>query len=222
MVRKHLDGELGLGEVVSIVGEGVDNGVEFFVGAIPSLLAIFKLVMEEEYGAPLALVILLFNHARVGNVGGVGRKADLSFGVEGGEENIVADGSKKSVEGFLFLSVRGPGPKGIFLKKVVEARNSVRIVGNKFVIETDHSEEGAKVGDASWRFEIAERLDLVVGHPHAFTADDIKAEEVNLFSVPFAFVGLKSKFVLSKGIKDLGDMGFVFFHTSFGEHDNVI
>lgn len=222
MIGKYLDRKSGLGEVVSVMGESIDNGIKFLIRPVPSLLTVLEFVVEEEDGAPLALIILLFNHSCIGDIGGVGRETNLFFGIEGGEEDVVSNGSKEGFEGFLFFSVGGPGPRGILFEKVIKTRDSVRVVGDEFVIKTDHPEEGTEVGDASWGFDIPKCLDLVMGHPDALATDDIEAKEVNFLSIPFTFVGLKPELVLGEGIKDLGNMVLVFFHISSGKHDDVI
>jgi len=90
MIRKNLDDMPCLGEVMSVLREGVDDSVEFFVMNVPILLRGVKLVMKEEKGMP-SIVVLLFEDASIGFVRGVGGEADRSAGLECADIDIVTD-----------------------------------------------------------------------------------------------------------------------------------
>lgn len=222
MIGEDLYRELGLCKEVSVVTKGVDNCIEFFVGAVPSFFTVFELVVEEEEGSPRPIRALLFHHAGIGDVGCVGGETDRELRIEGREKNVIADGGKEGVEGLLFFSIGRPGPRGVLLKEVVEAGNSVGIVGNEFVVETEHAKDGTEVVDTTRGLEITEGLDFVMGHADSFTTDDIEAEEIDFLSEPFTLMRFETQFIPCEGLEDLRDALLVKFERSFRKDDDII
>lgn len=221
MVGVNLDGKLGLREEVSVMGEGVDDGVEFLVGTIPILFAVLKLMVEEKKRMP-TIFVFLFHHASIGNIGGVGREANGFFRIESSEEDVIPDGLEEGLKGFLLESSFGPGPRDVLFEEIVKAGDSVGVMGNEFVVEAKHTEDMAKVINSSGFFEVSERLDLVGGHTNSFSTDNIKTKEVYFFPEPLAFVGLEAEFIFPEGCEDLRDLLLMFFKRSFGKDDDIV
>lgn len=220
MIGKDLNRKFGLAEEVTVVRERVNDRIEFFVGTVPSFFTVFELMMKEEKRVP-TIVIFLFHGAGVGDIGGVGGKSDGFVGVKGAEKDIIPNGGYDLLEGGS-VEFGDPFPRDVLFKEIVKAGGGVGVMGDEAVIEANDSEEAAKLGDSFWRVDIADALDLVVGHSDAFSTLDGVTEEIALLAEPFAFVGFEAEAVFLEGLEDFEYLVFVVFEGTGGVNDNVI
>ena len=88
VVGEDLDRKLRLAKEVAIVRERIDNRIEFFVGTVPSFLAVLEFVVKKEKGVP-AISVFLFHGAGISDVGGVSGESNGFLRVEGTKENII-------------------------------------------------------------------------------------------------------------------------------------
>ena len=179
----------GLSEVVSVVGESVNDGIEFLIMDVPVLFGGVELMMKKEERMPSVIIFLLKNTG-IGFIGGIRREADGFTRLEGTDIDVVADILENAVKGF--LAFRSPVPGLVFLCQVGQAGGYVGIVRDEFIIETHHPKEGSKISQPSWGFKVPYALDLILGHADALTADNVKSEEVAFFCEPFALVGFEA------------------------------
>lgn len=187
------------------MGEGVNNRVKFLVGTIPVLLTILKLMVKEEKRVP-SIIILLLHHASIGHIRGVGREANWPSGVKRAEEHVITNCLEEGLECLLLGATFGPGPGDVFLEEIIKAGNGVGIMRDKFIIESEHSKDMAKVVNASGLPEVTKGLYFVSSHTDALTADNVEAQEIDLFSEPFAFVRFEAEFIFPESSEDLSDL----------------
>lgn len=219
MVREYLNDMPGLGEIMSVLRKGMDDGVEFFVMNIPVLLGGVEFVVEEEERMP-SIIVFLFKNAGISLVRRVCGEADGLAGLECSDINIVADVGENAVKGRLVFG--SPFPGLVLLGEVGEAGGGVGVVGDEFIIKPDHAKEGAKVGETTGSGKVAYALDFIGGHPDAFAANDVETKEVALLGEPFALVGLEAETVVSEGFENEANVFLVLLERTFGVDDDVI
>jgi hypothetical protein len=219
VVGENLHGRSGLGEVMAVLVEGVDNGEELLVVDVPTLFSLSELVMKDEKGEP-TIFIFLFHDAGVGRIWGVGGKASPLSWDKGADKDITADGCEEGVKGL--LTYGGPIPGDILFEQVSEAGGGVGIMRDELVIETEDAEKRAEVGNTSRWLKVTYSLDLILRHSDSLAADDGEAEEITFFAEPFALLGFETETILVEGFENFEDLGFVFFQASLGVDDDII
>ena len=172
MISKDLNDVASLGEIMAILGKGVDDGVEFLVVDVPILFSSMELMVKKEKGVP-SVVVFLLEYASVGFIGRVGGEPNGLSWLKGANINVIADVGEDSVESRLMLG--GPFPGLILLGEIGKASCGVRVVGYKFVVKSHHTQEGAEVGKAAWGREVTDTLDFVGCHTNAFATDDVES-----------------------------------------------
>lgn len=90
MVGEHLDSVSCLSEVVTVLGEGMDDSVEFFVMNVPILFRSVEFVMKQEERMP-AVIVFLLEDPGICLVRGVSGEADRLAGLEGADIDVIPD-----------------------------------------------------------------------------------------------------------------------------------
>jgi hypothetical protein len=90
MVSEHLDNMSCLSEVVTVLGESVDDSVEFLVMNVPIFFRSVEFVMKQEERMPPVIVFLLEDPG-ICFVGGVSGEADRLAGLESADINVIPD-----------------------------------------------------------------------------------------------------------------------------------
>jgi hypothetical protein len=220
MVRENLNGVLGLTEEMAVVGECVDDRIEFLVRAVPSFLTVLKLMMEEQERMP-AVLVFLFHGAGVGNVGGVGGESNRLLWVKGTEEDIISDCGNDFRKGGS-MELGDPFPRDVFLEEIIKAGGGIGVMGDEAVVETNYSEETAEFRDPFWWVDVTDTLDLVISHADTLSTFNSVPEEVTLFPEPFTFMGFETESVFLEGLQHLEDLGFVVFEGAGGVYNDIV
>ena len=142
VVREDLDRMSWCRKEVAVVLEGKDDGVELFVGSIPVLLSVLKFVVEEDYWLEFSMLVGLGNDSGVCCVRGVRFQGDGEVRIKPGQEYVFSESGEELIKGFL-VDGGDPFPLGIFSCEAGEAGHTIRVMGDEFVIEIDHTEKGA-------------------------------------------------------------------------------
>lgn len=219
MIRKDLNGGASLSEEVAILGERMDNGVEFLIVNVPAFFGGVEFVMEEKEGMPAVLVFLL-EYPGVSFIGGVGGEAGRSARNKSPEEDVVANSGDDAFKGGLAFG--SPVPRNVLLQEIVKASDRIRIVWDEFVIKANNPKKRTEIRDTSRGFKITDALDLVGGHADTFPADDGETKEVTLLCIPVTFVWFEAEVVFGEGFKYFKDARLVFFAGSLSVDDNII
>lgn len=90
MVRKDLNHVSSLGKVMTILGEGMDDSIEFLIMNIPILFGGVELMMKKEERMPSVIVFLLENSG-IGLIRGISGESDGFAGLEGTDVNVISD-----------------------------------------------------------------------------------------------------------------------------------
>ena len=108
MVSENLHRVSGLGEVVSVMRKGVDDGVKFLIVDVPVLLGGVELMVKKEERMPSVIVFLLKNTS-IGFIRRVRREAYGFTRLEGADVDVISDILENAVKSFLAFGSPVPG-----------------------------------------------------------------------------------------------------------------